>query len=146
MLKDKLKQDVIVALKSRDEKRVGVLRYLVSLVDKRELQLPPGQMDEGAVLAVIQKELKNKEEARAIYQQAGRQDLVAEQDYEILVVKEYLPKEMSQEELEAVVDEVVAVVGSNFGAVMKEVMGKLKGRVGGEVISSLVKQRLGSNG
>jgi len=141
-MKDKIKADSVTALKNRDNVRVGVLRYLLSVIEKRELQLPPGQMTEAVEIAVLRKELKDKQEAREMFVKGNRDDLVKEADYEIGVVKEYLPVEMTDEELEKIIDEAVAEAGGNFGAAMKAAMGKAAGRVGGDRISLLVKQKL----
>ncbi len=141
-MKDKIKADSIVALKNHDTVRVGVLRYLISLIDKKELQLPPGQMKESDEVSVLRKELKDKEESREMFLKAERNDLVSELDYEIKVVKEYLPQEMSNDELEKIVEESIAEVGNNFGLVMKAVMTKTAGRVGGDKISMIVKEKL----
>jgi uncharacterized protein len=142
LMKNKLKADSVIALKSHDQARVDVLRYLISLIDKKELQLPPGQMNDAEEIAVLRKELKNKEESRDLFMKGMRDDLVKGVDYEIAIVKEYLPVEMSESELQKIVDEAVAEVGKNFGGVMKLVMTKVAGRVGGERIASLVKERL----
>jgi uncharacterized protein YqeY len=141
-MKDKLKTDSVAALKNHDNVRVGVLRYLISLIDKKELQLPPGQMSEATEVQVLMKELKDKEESREMFLKGNRDDLVKELDYEIAVVKEYLPAEMTEAELEKTVDEAIAEVGNNFGMVMKTVMGKTAGRVGGDKISAMVKQKI----
>lgn len=93
MLKDKFKAETVAALKSGDRKRVEVIRYLIALIDKRALQLPVDKMTEAEEVRVLRKELKNKEEDREIFSKAGRNDLVEQQDYEIGVVKEYLPLE-----------------------------------------------------
>ncbi len=144
-MKDKLRTDSFAALKDHNQPRVDVLRFLISLIDKRALQLPPGQMTEAEEIAVLRKELKNKEEAREMFVKGNRDDLVKQLDYEIIVVKEYLPAEMSQEELENIVDEAVLSEGKEFGKVMKVVMTKVAGRVGGEKIAPLVKSKI-SNG
>jgi uncharacterized protein YqeY len=141
-MKDKIKADSVAALKSHDNVRVGVLRYLISLIDKKELQLPPGQMTETVEVSVLRKELKDKQEAREMFVKGNRDDLVKEVDYEIAVVSEYLPAEMPEAELEKIVDEAVAGAGGNFGAAMKDAMGKVAGRVGGDKISLLIKQKL----
>jgi len=143
MLKDKLKSDSVLSLKNRDQLRVDVLRFLISLIDKRELQLPPGAMTDKEEVAVLRKELKNKQESREMFLKAGRDDLVAQLDYEILVVGEYLPKEMSEEEVQKIVDEVMIEFGDNFGLIMKNVMVRTAGRVGGEMVSALVNKRIG---
>ena len=145
LMKDRLKADSFAALKDHNQPRVDVLRFLISLIDKRALQLPPGQMTEAEEIAVLRKELRNKEEAKEMFVKGNRDDLVKQLDYEIIVVKEYLPAEMSQEELENIVDQAVLSEGKEFGKVMKIVMTKVAGRVGGEKIAPMVKSKI-SNG
>ena len=141
-MKVKLQQDSVIALKEHNQALVDVLRYLIALIDKRELQLPPGSMNEGEELKVLLKELKNKEESRELFVRGNRDDLVMQLDYEIKVLKGYLPADMSQEELERIVDGAVAEVGKDFGAVMKGVMVKVAGRISGDKITPLVKKKL----
>lgn len=141
-IKDKIKSDSVAALKNHDSKRVGVLRYLISLIDKRELQLPPNTMGETEMVSVLRKELKNKEESKEMFAKGGRQDLVEEQNYEIAVVKEYLPQEISEEKIAQIVMEVIAEKGNNFGLVMKEVMTKLGGAASGDVVARIVKEKI----
>lgn len=143
MLKDKLKKESIEALKSHDQKRVDVLRFLISLIDKKELQLPVGKMTDAEEIGVLRKELKNKEESKEMFLKANRVDLVQQLDYEIEVVKGYLPAEISQEQVEKIVVDVISDKGNNFGLVMREVMVKLNGAVDGGVISKIVKEKIG---
>ena len=142
MLKDKIKQESVEALKNHNQRLVDVLRFLISLIDKKELQLPAGKMVESDEIGVLRKELKNKEESREMFAKAGRDDLVEQMDYEIEIVKKYLPAELSREDIEKLVSEVVVEKGNNFGLVMKEVMVKLSGSVDGGVISEIVKARI----
>ena len=142
MLKDKLKKESIEALKNHDQRLVDVLRFLVSLIDKKELQLPVGKMTESDELGVLRKELKNKEESRQMFANADRSELVEQLDYEIGIVKAYLPTEISKEQIETTVDEVIADKGNNFGLVMREVMVKLGGAVDGGVVSGVVKEKI----
>lgn len=143
MMRDKLKKDSFDALKNRDNKRVDVLRFLISLIDKKELQLPPGGMTEAEEIGVLRKELKNKEESREMFLKGERQDLVDQLDYEIVVVKEYLPKEIGEDKIKEIIDQVIAEKGNNFGLIMKEVMVKTGGAVDGSVVSRIVKEKLG---
>lgn len=142
MLKDRIKQESVEALKNHNQRLVDVLRFLISLIDKKELQLPAGKMVESDEIGVLRKELKNKEESREMFAKAGRDDLVEQMDYEIEIVKKYLPAELSREDIEKLVSEVMAEKGNNFGLVMKEVMVKLSGSVDGGVISEIVKARI----
>ena len=142
MWRDKLKLEAIEALKSGDKKRVEVLRFLVSLIDKREFQLPLNGLTEVEEVNVMRKELKNKEEAREMFSKAGREDLVKEQDYEIEIVKSYLPKELDEGELRKIVDEVIAEKGKVFGAVMGETMKRVAGKSNGDMVSKVVKEAM----
>jgi hypothetical protein len=142
MLKDRLKKESIEALKSHDQRLVDVLRFLISLIDKKELQLPSGEMTENDEIGVLRKELKNKEESREMFLKANRMDLVEQLDFEIEIVKVYLPAEISKEQIEKVVDEIIAEKGNNFGLVIKEVMVKLAGAVDGGVIAGIVKEKI----
>ena len=141
-MKDKLKADAVLALKSHDQPKVDVLRFLISLIDKKELQLPPGGMNDEVELQVVRKELKNKEEAREMFVKGDRQDLIAQTDYEISIVKTYLPAEMTEDDLAKIVDEAIAANGNNFGMVMKAVVVKVAGQVDGSKISQMVKQKI----
>jgi len=143
MWKDKIKEEAVTALKNHDQKLVDVLRYLVSLIDKRGLALPPEKMTEAEEIAVLRKELKNKEESREMFLKAGRQDLVLQLDFEIEVVKKYLPKEMDEVELRKVVETVTAETEKNFGIVMREVMKKVGGQASGEAVARIVKEVIG---
>lgn len=142
MMRDKLKKDSFDALKNRDNKRVDVLRFLISLIDKKELQLPPDGLTEAEEIAVLRKELKNKEESKEMFLKASRQDLVDQLDYEISVVREYLPAEVSEDKIKEIVEQVVAEKGNNFGMIMKEVMIKTGGAVDGSVVSRIVKEKI----
>jgi len=142
MIRDKLKKDSFDALKNRDNKRVDVLRFLISLIDKKELQLPPDGLTESEEIVVLRKELKNKEESKEMFLKASRQDLVDQLDYEISVVKEYLPAEMSEDKISEIVEQVIVEKGNNFGMIMKEVMIKTGGVVDGGVISKIVKEKI----
>ena len=144
LLRGKLHQESQEALKAGDKAKVSVLRFLISILDKRGMQLPLGKMTEADELLVLQKELKNKNEAKAMFEKAGRKDLVEEVDYEISVLKKYLPEQMGEIEVEKVVMEVLAGNKDlNFGQVMGMVMAKLQGKADGTVVSKMVKEKLG---
>ena len=145
MLKDKLKKDSAEALKNHNQKMVDTLRFLISLIDKKELSLPVGEMTEAEEVRVLRKELKNKEESREMFVKGGRNDLVAQLDYEIEIVKSYLPAEITEDQIKKVVDEVIGGKENNFGLVMKEVMTKLGGEVEGLVVAKIVKEKLSGN-
>jgi len=142
MWRDQIKKEIVVALKAGDKKKVEVLRFLVSLIDKRELQLPPQGLTEAEEINVLRKELRNKEEAREIFLKANRSDLVEEQDYEIGIVKSYLPKELEDKEIKEIVEKIINEKGNNFGMVMGEAMKTVAGRASGEVVARIVRELL----
>lgn len=142
MIKDKLKSNSVEALKNHDNIKVDILRFLISLIDKKEMQLPVGQMTEAEEIGVLRKELKNKEESKEMFLKGNRNDLVEQLDYEIKVLKEYLPEEISEDKIIETVDTVIAKNGNNFGLVMKEVMLVLNGAVDGSIVSRIVKEKI----
>lgn len=142
MIRDKLQKDSFEALKARDNRLVDVLRFLKSVIDKKEMQLPPGSLTEVEETKILNKELKDKEESKEMFLKAGRNDLVEQLDYEIEVVKRYLPEKISEDQLVKMVEEIISQKGNNFGMVMKEVMAKTAGSVDGSVISRIVKEIL----
>jgi len=142
MLKDKIKKESVEALKAHDNKKVEVLRFLISLIDKKELQLPLGQMTEAEEIGVLRKELKNKEESREMFVKANRTELVEQIDYEIEIVKKYLPQEVGEDKVAEIVGQIVVEKGNNFGLVMKEVMVRLGGAVDGGVVARIVKEKM----
>ncbi|MFA6008103.1 MAG: GatB/YqeY domain-containing protein [Candidatus Shapirobacteria bacterium] len=142
MWRDKIKKEAVDALKSGDRKKVEVLRFLVSLIDKREMQLPLNALTEAEEINVLRRELKNKEEAREMFLKAGRNDLVEEQDYEISVVKVYLPKELDEKEIREIVEKIISEKGKNFGAVMGETMKRVAGKADGNAVSKIVKEEM----
>lgn len=141
--RQKIKSNSVLALKAGDKKLVSVLRYLTSLIDKKELSLPAGSVvTEEMVMEVLRKELKNKKESRAMFEKGGRGDLVAEVDSEIEILSAYLPAEISQEEIRKEVIRVIEEKGVVFGEIMKQVMAKFKGGVEGGVVSAIVNEEI----
>ena len=142
-LKDKIKKESVEALKKGDSRRVEILRFLISLLDKKGLLLPPGKMTDVDGVAVLRKELKNKQEARDMFTKAGRKDLVKEADTEIAVVEKYLPVQMGEADVEKIVDEVMGgMEGKNFGQIMNGVMAKVGGEADGSLVAKMVKAKI----
>ncbi len=141
--RQKIKSGSILALKAGDKKLVSVLRYLTSLIDKKELSMPAdASMTEQMVMEVLRKELKNKKESRAMFEKGGRNDLVAEVDLEIEILSAYMPAEISLEEIRKEVVRAIEEKGTVFGEVMKQVMAKFKGGVDGQVVSAIVNEEI----
>jgi len=141
----RVKSDTIAAMKAKEKERLGVLRQLGAAlkqveVDKRE------ELDDDGALKVIQSYAKKVKDTLAAAQNADRAEMVAEAEAELAIVQEYLPAEMDDDALAALVVEAVAETGAagpqDMGNVMKAVMPKVAGRADGGRVSAMVKAKL----
>lgn len=143
--KEKLNEAVKEAMKSGDEVRKRTIRMVLAAVKQVEVD-KRAEMDDMAVVALIQKEVKNRREALAEAQKANRADLASENEAEIKVLEDFLPKAMPAEELRALVQAAIAETGASapgdMGKVMKAVMPKVAGRAPNDMISATVKELL----
>ena len=137
---ERIKSDVASAMKAGERERVGALRLVLSELQKAEKE---GDADE---LAVLRRERKRRREAAEAYREAGREDLAATEDSEAEVIEQYLPADISDEELEELIRRAVAETGAasprDMGQVMKHVMAAAGGRAEGRRVSTKVKEAL----
>ncbi len=144
-IKTQLNESVKEAMKSGDEVRKRTLRMVLAAVKQVEVDKRT-ELDDLAVVALIQKEIKNRREAIEEAKKANRPDLIGENEVEITVLEAFLPKAMPAEELRALVQAAIAETGaaapSDMGKVMKIVMPKVAGRAPNDMISSTVKELL----
>lgn len=144
-IKTQLNESVKDAMKSGDEVRKRTLRMVLAAVKQVEVDKQT-QLEDLAVVALIQKEIKNRREAIEEANKANRPDLVEENEVEIKVLEVFLPKAMPAEELRALVQAAIAETGasapSDMGKVMKIVMPKVAGRAPNDMISTAVKELL----
>ncbi len=145
-LKERLATEMREALKAGQKVRLSALRLLSAAVKNREVELRH-QLSDDEVREVATREAKRRTEAIEAYEQAGREDRAAIEREEREVLKAYLPEQLSDEEVRALVDEAVAATGasspSDLGKVMGFVMGRAKGKVDGAVVQALVRERVG---
>ena len=140
-LYDKLMDDMKVAMKARDMAAVNTLRGVMAKV--KDLTVNAGKdMTDDAVLAVIAKGVKQREESIAQFEAAGRAELAEGEKKEMAFLKRYLPEQLSEEKVAEIVKAVVAETGAvskkDMGRVMKEVMVRVKGQADGKLVSKLV--------
>jgi uncharacterized protein YqeY len=140
---EKIREDARQSLKSGDAKKAQALRYLLSLLQKAQESSVSGKVSEEEVLKILNKELKSKKEALELFKKGNRQDLAENEEYEINLLQEYLPKMMSAEEIEKVIEKKLAA-GDDFGAAMGKVMAEVKGRADGALVAQLVRRKLNS--
>ncbi len=144
-IKTRLNESVKDAMKSGDEVRKRTLRMVLAAVKQVEVDKRT-ELDDLAVVALIQKEIKNRREAIEEAKTANRPDLIGENEVEITVLEAFLPKAMPAEELRALVQAAITETGasapSDMGKVMKIVMPKVAGRAPNDMISTTVKELL----
>ena len=147
-LKERLLEDVKNAMKAKDADRLAAIRFLQSAIKYREIEMRPNPMQDQDILAVVQKLVKQRQDSIAEFEKAGRQDLVDKEKAELAILQEYLPKQLSTEELTQVVTDVIAALGATgmkqMGAVIKEVQARTAGAADNRAISEIVKAKLQS--
>jgi uncharacterized protein YqeY len=144
-MKDRLQREMREALKAGERVRLGALRMLSASVKNREVEVRHELSDEEFV-EVASREVKRRKEAAEAFEGAGRQELADKEREEQAVLEAYLPAQLSEDEVGALIDEAVGATGASghedLGKVMGYVMGKAKGRVDGRTVNRLVRARL----
>lgn len=144
-IKTQLNDSMRDAMKSGDEVRKRTVRMVLAAVKQAEVDKRI-ELDDMAVMNLIQKEVKNRREAIEEAKKANRADLIADNEAEIKVLEVFLPKAMPAEELRALVQAAIAEVGASapgdMGKVMKAVMPKVAGRAPNDMVSAAVKEAL----
>lgn len=142
-LSERLKADTTVAMKAGEKERVGALRMLSAAVLQEQKDARDGDADP---VAVLQRERKRRLESAETYREAGRDDLAGAEEREAALIEEYLPAQLSDEELLALVGDAVAELGASspkeMGKVMAAVMPKVEGRADGKRVSAVVREKL----
>lgn len=140
-LKERINEDMKTAMKARETARLSAIRLLLAAIKQREVD-ERIQLDDAAVLAVIDKMLKQRRDSIAQYQTAGRQDLVDVEQFEADLLQSYLPAGLSDEEIDAAVKVAVAETGAAGPGDMGKVMALLKPRLAGRADMSEVSKRV----
>jgi uncharacterized protein YqeY len=145
LLRERVYEDVKVAMKARESERLGTLRLLTAAIKQREVD-ERITLDDAGIVAVIEKMLKQRRDSVAQYESGGRQDLADAEKREMVVLQAYLPQQFSEAEVAAIVAEALAATGaaspSDMGKVMAVVKPRIAGRADMGKVSALVKARL----
>ena len=140
-----LEEELREAMRARDDERRDALRLILSNLRsaEKELQRPLAEQEE---LQVLQRERKKRVEAAEAFRSGGREDQAEKEERELAVLEEFMPAPLSQDELEDIVDDVIAEVGAtsirDLGRVMADVMPQIAGRADGSTVSQLVREKL----
>ena len=144
-LKETIKQDYLVAYKAKEETKVSVLRMLMSSIKNAEIDKKEELLDDD-IVKVIQREIKQRRDSIASYKSGKREDLAKKEDEEQKVLNGYLPEQLSDDEIEKIVGEVIKQVEASskadFGKVMGATMLKVQGKADGNSVSKAVNKLL----
>jgi len=145
LLKQRIDQDIKVALKSKDTVRVNVLRMLKSEIKYREID-KGSELSDDEVISVLSSSIKKRKDSIQQFEKGGRDDLVAREKAELELIFKYLPEQLTEEELSQIISqaikEVNAAGASDLGKVMKVIMPKVKGRADGKRVNQMVSSQL----
>lgn len=144
-LKQKLQEDLKTSMKNKDTLRKSVITLIRSSIKQVEVDKRI-ELNDDDVIDIISKQLKQRNDSLEQFLDAGRKDLVEETRSEIEVLKEYLPQQLSEEELNEIVKQTISEVGAtsmkDMGKIMSVIKPKTKGRADGKLINKLVKENL----
>jgi len=148
-LRTKLQDDLKAAMKSGDKRRLAALRLTVSAIkiaETAERRASRGDLTDDEAIAVLQTEIKRRRDTIAELEKADRPELLADEKTELAVLVDYLPQQMSREQIVEVARAVIAETGAagsaQMGAVMKQLMARLKGQADGKLVNEVVRELL----
>lgn len=147
LLKERLANDMIEALKGKNRVRLSVIRLLRAAIKNEEIRRKR-ELSEPEVIQVVSRALKEGREAIEEFKKGGREDLVRKETAEVDILEEYLPPPLTPAQIDRIIDRTIEEVEAkdlkDLGRVMKSIMEKLAGRVDGKVVNQLVRERLSS--
>lgn len=149
-LQDKLKADIITAMKARGDEsaksRLVVLRLVSAAIKQNQIDNGHVVLDDAGVLTVLNKMVKQRKDSMEQYEKAGREDLYKQEAFELSVISEYMPKQLTSHELSQIIDEALANTNpesiKDMGKVMAYLKPKLQGRADMSVVSREIKEKL----
>jgi len=146
-LKEKITEDLTASMKAQNAFRTETLRSIRAEILKMDKSGMDREMNEEEELGLLNRQAKMRKESIEMFESAGRSDLVERETKQLEIINEYLPKQLSREEAEAIVDNEIKESGAagakDIGKVMGPVMKELKGKFDGKIIQEIVKSRLG---
>ncbi len=149
-LREQLMDDLKEAMRQQDDVRKRGIRSVIAAMKQAETELDKyGQrvrLTDNDILVLIAKQAKQRQESIDEFRRGGREDLVAEEEAELTILKSYLPEQMSREEIEAEVRQIMVEVDAtgpqDMGKVMKPIMARFRGRVDGKLVNQIVRELL----
>ena len=144
-LKDQIQQDMKDAMRAKDKARLATIRLILAAIKQREVD-ERIELDDAQIIAVLDKMSKQRRESISQFEQAGRDDLIAQENAELEIIQPYLPEALSEDELTALIEAAMQATGASTIKDMGKVMGQLKPKIQGRAdmgaVSALIKSRL----
>ena len=145
-LKERITGDVKDAMRAKDKPRLGTLRLITAAIKQKEVD-ERIELDDTQVLTLLDKMCKQRRESISQFEKAGRDDLIAQENAELDIITTYLPEQLGEAEIAALIDEAMAATGAasikDMGKVMGQLKPKLQGRADMGAISGMIKAKLG---
>ncbi len=145
-IKEQLTADMKAAMKAHDKAKLSVVRMARGAVRQAEIDGGHKELGDEDIIAILSKEVKMRRDSLEEFKKGGREDLIAQTQGEIDILMTYLPQQLSEEEIKALVDEAVAKTGASsmkdMGKIMGMLMPKVKGRADGKTVNTLVRAAL----
>jgi len=139
MLVEKLKKDMVDAMKSKDKEKLTVIRMVKAALDKERIDKKV-EVNDDLLIDVVNKQVKMRNDSIEEFKKASRDDLIKQTEKELNILKDYLPEQLSEDEVNTIIDDVITKV--NMGNVMKEVSPKVKGKADMRYVSEIIKSKL----
>lgn len=144
-MREKILKDIMLSMKNKDKDRLSVLRMVKGAIQLEEINKKK-ELDDNEVIAVISKQIKTRRESIVEFKKGNRNDLVEQTEKEIDILNEYMPEQLSEEEIEKVIldafEEVKPQSSSDMGKIMKYVTPKLTGKADMSLVSKIVKNKI----
>ena len=145
MLK-RLNSDIKLAMIAKNKERLAVLRYLKSAIQNKAIELKKESLTDEEIITIMQQQVKSRMQAAELYVQGERPELAEKENSEIIIIKEYLPEQLSEQEIETEVDGAMTELGvdsmKGMGLLMKHLKEKLGSRADGKILSGIVRKKL----
>ncbi len=143
----KLTDDMKAAMKSGDHARLETVRFalsgLKSAEKEKQAKDPSAALTDEEAVSVLQKEAKRRKESIELFKQGGRADLASKEEADLAILAEYVPKELSREEIASIVGKAQAAGANDFSSLMRETIKEVKGRADGKLVGEVIKEKLG---
>jgi len=147
MIEERITENMKKAMKDHDALKVSTLRFLMAAVKNARIDKMIPKLDDVDIIAVIKKQIKQRQDSIDQYTQANRKDLADKETAELAILKEYLPKELSEDAIKSIIQDVIKATGAasmkDMGNVMKAVAEKTQGAADNKIVSQLVRAALG---